>query len=168
MFLPAIERIKQIHTDKGSNGTSIGIIILIVLGIVMSLIFDIPLATNTDDENYSLYLLSFIAVLVGSVLFSTGWLWYAVKTRRWLGSFGWWLFSIGTSFEVYFISFFTQYHFSVECDHSPNGAYLCEGHPSSLFYIIPAISMLLGLILVYIGKKKKKKQSSLQSDISPR
>ena len=159
---------KPIGPNKGYNRTSIGIIILIVSGVVLSLIFDIPLAINTDDENYSLYLLSFISALIGSILFFIAWLWYAVRTRRWLASFGWWLFLIGTSFEMYFISFFTQYHFSVECDYSPNGAYLCEGHPSSLFYIVPAIAMISGLILVYMGKKKKKKQPSSQSDISPR
>jgi len=60
---------KPIGPNKGCNRTSIGIIILIVSGVVLSLIFDIPLAINTDDENYSLYLLSFISALIGSILF---------------------------------------------------------------------------------------------------
>jgi len=172
-FLPAIEPIKPIEIDELTYRAGISPIILIMIGITSSLMSGFILVFvgsqfSFDADDYYLMMFAYMELFVGFILVTVGLHSYPKNRMNSLSSFGWWLFFIGTWFEIFFIRWLAP---DIECSTIPmTGEHWCEPsvHYIALSFIFPAIAMLLGLMLVYIGKKKKKNQPSSRSDISPR
>jgi len=152
--------VKPTRAAKGADKTSVGSTIL-AIGIILSFVNIFILTAgwqNASDEMY--WLLAMFGMLLSPghfMLFSIGWFLSSAKKRRNLASFGWWLFFIGTWFEIFFITLFAPSKMRIICYSSQIHEHWCEPTVDflALYYIFPAIVMLFGLMLVYLGKKQK-------------
>jgi hypothetical protein len=141
----------------------------LVIGAVLSLVAGLVVLLmkgHTNDFGFMggtlIVSIGCISLIVGFVLFTTGWLSYFRKKIGMLLSVGWWGILAGAWSEVFLLSFWMVW---VSCYHSMSGAEWCErDHHLVPYFSIPAAIMLFGLIMVYIGKKHKKVQSGNSLD----
>ena len=155
---------KPIDTNKCSKGTSIVPVILLMIGTVFLFVFIFPLAAVWEKDFpdvatvFWCYIMPLL-VLASFILFSIGLFWYTAKKMKRRASFGWWLFSIGIWFEIFLVRYYAPRSNRIVCFSDHTGTHWCEStvdtHSLALYFIIPAILMLLGLILVFIRKRNK-------------
>jgi len=150
---------KNEHINKSSNTSlillAIGVALLLVGSLLVLLIIG-----NIDEFGFMggtlLVLLGFGALFVGFSLFTIGWFSYFRSKKGMLLSCGWWMFCVGIWSEVCLLGYWLR---SLSC-YGDQYVTWCERENVMLPYCsIPAAVVLFGLVLVHMGKKKKKNLS---------
>jgi hypothetical protein len=158
--LPDIKPIELKETDKDTYKTGTGSMILLTIGAALSLasMFLIIYATGNYAGDYMwksflLLLLYGVMAIVGFILFAIAWFKYAKKKMHILSSFGWWILLNAAWFEVFFINTWISW---LQCYDNGQGLKWCEHVTNAIPYcLVPVIFILLGLALIYTGKKQK-------------
>mgnify|MGYP001766890055 CR=1 FL=1 len=139
-------------------------LIFIAVGITLSLAFMIILIftwdwirSSTDDFTSVVHiLLPCVWILAGYLMFARGWAAYSRNRIHILSSFGWGILLIASWLEIFLLGAWIHW---TEC-YSDGNINRCEHFINAIPYcLVPVVFMLLGVVLVYLGKKKNEKKN---------
>jgi len=145
-----------------ANRTGIAAPIFMAVGTTLSLVFMFLLiftwdwirSSTGDFDSVIRIIFPCVWILVGYLVFARGWAAYSRNKMHMLSSFGWGVLFVAVWLEIFLLGAWAHW---IEC-YGDQYVNWCEHFIDAIPYcLLPVPVILFGLVLVYLGKKKKER-----------